>query len=98
MPTTTSQRRTFLDVLRLELRETHGLSSGVVLREGCTVLFVVSRDARAKSVEIACDMAPDGWWFAWVDDGRTIAPVEDTAGTARLIADELRCVSQFPCG
>lgn len=89
-PAQTSQRRTFLDVLRLELGKKYGFSSGVVLRERRVVLFVIGLPPDSGSVEIGCDMTEDGWYYTWAaDDDRTIAPVEDTTGTADVIAKAL---------
>lgn len=89
-PIPNSQRRTFLDVLRMELEQTYGLGSGVVWRERHLVLFVVALKPRAGSVEIGCDLQKDGWWFTLpADDGRTIAPVADISSTAKVVAAEL---------
>lgn len=76
-----SQRRTFLDVLSLEIRQAFGLGAAVVMRDGCMVLYV-GDGSSTRCPEIACDMTSEGWRFAWADDGRTIAPVEDVIGTA----------------
>lgn len=84
-----SQRTTFLDVLRLELLGGHDLSSDLVACAHGAVLRVFGPGE--ASVEIGCEMTPDGWWFTWAaDDARTIAPVEDLQGTAKLVARDLR--------
>lgn len=84
-----SQRRVFLDLLSLEIRQLYDLGAGVVMREGCIVLFVADGGSM-RSAEIACDMTSEGWRYSWATDGRTIAPVEDTAGTAQVVARTLR--------
>src|SRR3954471_10620122 len=81
----TSQRRTFLDVLGLEIRQSYDLGAGVVMREGCIVLYVADGGSM-RSAEIGCDMTAEGWWYSWASSGRSIAPVADTAGTARAVA------------
>lgn len=89
-PLPAGQRRTFLDVLRLELQEAYEIGSDVVRRDGQLVLFAVTFRPTAKSADIGCDMLDDGWWFTWAaEDDRTIAPVEGTPGTAAVIAGGL---------
>lgn len=83
----TGQRRTFMDVLSLEIRQTFGFGAGVVMREGFLVLYVTNGE---HSTAISCDLTSDGWRFVWADDGLTIAPVADCAGTVRLVAQILR--------
>lgn len=91
-PQSQSQRRTFLDLLAMELRRTFGFAAEVVMREGGLVLYVADGEPmRSRSVEIGCDMTHEGWWFAWISgDGRAIAPAEEIVGTACVIARELR--------
>jgi hypothetical protein len=89
-----SQRRTFLDLLGLEIRQSYGLGAGVVMREGCIVLYVADGGS-TRSAEIACDMTSEGWWYSWATDGRAIAPVADTVGTAGAVARTLR-IAQSP--
>lgn len=89
-PIPNSQRRTFLDVLRLDLMQRHQIASEVLRRDGRLVLFTVVFLPKARTVEIGCEMRDGRWWFTWAtDDDRTIAPVEDTSGTADVIADVL---------
>jgi hypothetical protein len=80
----------FLDVLGQVLQGARHVTSGVVLRQGCAVLFVVSSLPATRSVEIGCEFTEDGWWYSWATDSRTIAPVEDTARTADVIIRNLR--------
>lgn len=83
-----SQRRTFLDLLAMEVRRTFGLAAEVEMRDGGLVLRVQDGE---RSTAIGCDMY-EGWWFTWVGgdyDGRTIAPVEDYAATACLVSRTL---------
>ena len=69
---------------------TWGISSGVVLRQGRTVLCAVSSQPVTRSVEVGCDFTEDGWWYSWIEDARTIAPVQDTKCAAEAIIGYLR--------
>lgn len=97
-PLPSNQRRTFLEVLHQVIGETQaGVRSGLVIRRGIPVLFVVNRVNVAYFGDVGCDFhAGSGWTFMWAEDGRPLGPVKDAAGVASVIARELRANSGTP--
>lgn len=94
-PLPSNQRGTFLEVLDQVIGETQpGLRSGLVTRQGCSVLFVLNSLNTAHRADIGCDFdTTAGWSFTWAADGRTIAPVSDMRAAAQDIARTLRAAS-----
>lgn len=91
-PVPSNQRAVFLEVLGQALQGARGVDTGLVMRDGRQVLFVVSSVPFLKRAEISCDFnVRDGWWYSWVEkDPRTIGPVEDTDGTVEAVVSYLR--------
>jgi hypothetical protein len=84
-------RDTFLSLLAVELRRYDSISAELVTREGRQVLFVVSNSPMLRTVEIGADYTlQEGWWYSWITDPNTIAPVQDVEGTADVVIKHLR--------
>ncbi|MFC4905781.1 hypothetical protein [Actinomadura gamaensis] len=95
-PLPSNQRRAFLEVLHQVIKETQaGVTSTLVLRSGCQVLFVFDTDNPVRSAEVGCDFdRAAGWCFVWTADGGTLGPVQDVRAIAASIATALGARSE----